>query len=144
MTSLRTATFATVGVAAIVAVGSATLAAGPQAGSATVPDESLAATGSQIFQVNCAECHTLGKDGDQLNGPNLSGLMGAKAAMKPDFPYSDALKAANITWNDEALDKWLASPSAMVPDNMMGFVGLPRKEDRQAVIAFLKKRTATE
>ena len=125
------------------ASAAAATASGDQAGAAP-GQEALAATGSKLFQEQCADCHTVAKDGDQLNGPNLSGVLGAKAGSKSDFPYSEALKTSGIVWTPENLDKWLASPPAVVPDNMMGFVGLPRSEDRQAVIAFLKKRTAEE
>jgi cytochrome c len=113
-------------------------------GEASAPpaDASLVATGSKLFQLNCAECHTLSEDGEQVAGPNLWKLVGSKAGTKPDFPYSDALKSSTIVWTPQTLDKWLTSPSALVPDNMMGFVGMPKMEDRQAVIAFLQKRTS--
>lgn len=131
--------------AAVVALSAATGALGNQAGGAApAGDAAPAATGSQLFRDNCAECHTLSKEGHQMNGPNLWGVFGAKAGSKPDFPYSDALKISDIVWSDETMDKWLASPPALVPDNMMGFIGLPRREDREAVVAFLKQRTAAE
>ena len=133
--------------AAVIALTAVTAAVGqaaPPDRPVASADTALAATGSQLYQQNCAECHTLDKGGDQMNGPNLWGVLGAKAGAKPDFPYSDALKNSNIAWTDETMDKWLASPPALVPDNMMGFIGLPRKEDREAVIAFLKQRTAAD
>jgi cytochrome c len=53
------------------------------------------------------------------------------------FGYSDALKKANIRWDDASLDKWLTDPDAMVPDTDMAF-HLADGEERKAVIAYLK------
>ena len=99
------------------------------------------ADGKRLF-VNCEACHTLDKDGDNGVGPNLSGLFGARAAAKPDFTYSAALKSAQIVWNETSLDRWLAGPAAYVPGTQMAFVGLSNPADRKALIAYLKVMTA--
>ncbi len=41
----------------------------------------------------------------------------------------------------EAIDRYLASPATAVPGNNMAFIGLPKAEDRQAVLAYLAKAT---
>ena len=38
-----------------------------------------------------------------------------KAASPPDCDYSDALKSANIAWNEETLDTWLTDAPAVAP-----------------------------
>jgi len=40
-------------------------------------------------------------------GPSLAGVVGRKSGSEPGYNYSPALKAANITWDEKALDQWL-------------------------------------
>ena len=51
-----------------------------------------------------------------------------------------ALDKANLTWNEENLEKWLTDPESLVPDNDMGFA-LQDAQDRKDVIAYLKSLT---
>jgi cytochrome c len=37
------------------------------------------------------------------------------------------------------LDRWLTDPAALVPGTKMAFAGLPKPEDRSAIIAYLKQ-----
>ena len=120
---------------------SAVAAKGPPAVSKA--QKAMLQQGERLF-VNCASCHTLDADGDHGVGPNLWSTFGAAAASKPDFSYSAALRQSGITWNETTLDRWLADPKALVPDNKMAFVGLKSAVDRQALIAYLRKRTATK
>ena len=52
--------------------------------------------------------------------------------------YSDALKGAGITWNEAALDKWLADPARTVQGTTMTFSGVKDRQARQDLIAYLK------
>jgi cytochrome c len=90
--------------------------------------------GQQIFNRQCSKCHALDNDKE---GPRLRGVYGRAAGSVSSFQYSDALKNSHITWSDETLDKWLADPSAYVPDTYMAF-HLSNKRDRQAVIDYLR------
>jgi cytochrome c len=72
-------------------------------------------------------------------GPRHRGVFGRKAASLPDYDYSDALKSANIVWNEETLDKWLTDPQAVAPGAKM-FFHLDNPQDRADVIAYLKER----
>jgi cytochrome c len=91
--------------------------------------------GEQIYQA-CQDCHTLDKNDV---GPRHRGIFGRKAASLPDYDYSDALKSANIVWNQETLDKWLTDPQAVAPGAKMYF-NLANAKDRADVIEFLKER----
>jgi cytochrome c len=51
--------------------------------------------------------------------------------------YSDALKRSGITWNEGALDKWLANPARLVPGTTMTFAGIKDRQAREDVIAYL-------
>jgi cytochrome c len=83
-------------------------------------------------------CHSV-TPGEHETGPSLAHVWNHKAATVEGFTrYSDALKAAGITWNEAALDKWLANPAQMVPGTSMAFPGIKEPQARQDVIAYLK------
>ena len=90
--------------------------------------------GKELFTRRCSGCHSpdLNKE-----GPRLRGVYGRKAASVPDFGYSEALKKADVRWDDASLDRWLSDPDAMAPDTDMAF-RLADGEERKAVIAYLK------
>ncbi|MEZ5530883.1 MAG: cytochrome c family protein [Steroidobacteraceae bacterium] len=96
----------------------------------------------RLLFTQCQACHQVKPGAPSLLGPNLAGIMGRKAASAPGFKYSSALAKSGLTWNAATLDKWLARPSTLVPGNTMAFAGLPKAEDRAAVIAWLAAETA--
>ena len=97
-----------------------------------------ATRGQQDFRA-CAPCHSLEPDRN-MTGPSLASLWGRKAGGLASFErYSDALKSANIVWNEETLDKWLTDPQAVAPGAKM-FFHLDNPQDRADVIAYLKER----
>ncbi len=94
--------------------------------------------GSRAFRA-CVACHSLEPD-QHLTGPSLAGLYGRKAGTIDGFTrYSSALKNADVVWNDENLDTWLANPQALIPGNLMSFPGIKEKQVRADLIAFLKE-----
>ena len=90
--------------------------------------------GKDVFQRRCGGCHSLDRP---MEGPSLRGVYGRRAGSTQDFQYSDALKNAKITWNEELLDKWLTDTESLVPDNDMSF-RVPNQDERRDVIAYLK------
>lgn len=96
--------------------------------------------GERLFRA-CAACHSL-EPGRHMTGPSLAGIFGREAATIEGFSrYSDALKAADIVWDEASLDSWLTDPQAMVPGNRMIFPGIKEPEARAHLIAFLKQAT---
>ena len=87
--------------------------------------------GEALYEA-CQDCHSLDKNDV---GPRHGGVFGRKAASLPDYDYSDALKSANIIWNEETLDKW----QAVAPGAKM-FFHLDKAQDRANVIAYLRER----
>ncbi|MGD9600031.1 MAG: cytochrome c family protein [Steroidobacteraceae bacterium] len=118
-----------------IALASQSLAAG------AAPTEAQLKRGKLLF-TQCQACHQVKPGAPSLLGPNLAGIMGRKAAVEPGFRYSPALEKSNLTWNAATLDQWLARPSTLVPGNTMAFAGMPKAEDRAAVIAWLAAETA--
>jgi len=115
-------------VAAIVALASLNFASAARAAGD-------ADAGKKVFS-KCAVCHTAvaGKNG---LGPSLFGVVGRPSASVDGFKYSDAMKAANKTWDEATLNTYLTDPKAAVPGNKMAFAGLPNPDDRANVIAYL-------
>jgi cytochrome c len=107
-------------------------AAGPLAAAALTGD---ADRGEQVYQA-CQDCHSLDKNDV---GPRHRGVVGRKAGSLADYPYSEALKSANIVWSEETLDQWLTDPQTFVPGVKM-FFHLENPQDRADVIAYLKER----
>ena len=91
--------------------------------------------GQQVFAARCAACHAA-QPGQNKIGPSLSGIVGSKAGAVSGFNFSPAMKNANVTWDDAALDKFLANPTGFIHGTRM-FVGLPSESDRANVIAYL-------
>jgi len=96
-----------------------------------------AARGAKAFQA-CAACHSVAP-GEHMTGPSLAHIWEKKAGAISDFlRYSEAMKRANVVWNESTLDKWLANPDAFIPGTSMTFAGVRDAKDRQDVIAYLK------
>jgi cytochrome c len=90
--------------------------------------------GQKLFERRCAGCHRL----DEVrSGPRLRGVFGRTAGADPGFPYSNALKASGLTWNEKTLDRWLTDPEALVPDTDMAF-RMSDAGERTEIIAYLK------
>lgn len=85
----------------------------------------------------CKSCHKT-EAGAKMIGPSLFGVYDRKAATVEGFAYSEGMKKADWTWDDEHLSKWLENPKAMIPGTKMAFPGIKKPEDIQSVIGFLK------
>ena len=95
-----------------------------------------AKAGADVFK-RCAVCHTSEKGGGDGLGPNLSGVFGRKAAARPGYSYSAALKKTGMVWNEANLTKWVAGPQRVVPGTKMTFAGLSSKKQQADVVAYL-------
>ena len=107
--------------------------------------QSLAADGNptrgqSVFGA-CAACHSL-QPGQNMTGPSLADVWNRKAGSLATFSrYSDALKSANIIWNDKTLDEWINDPQHVVPGNQMTFAGIKDARQRSDLLAFLREAT---
>src|SRR5262245_12647326 len=72
--------------------------------------------GKNAFRAQCALCHSAEPtDNGGAQGPDLNGVFGRHAAGNPAFTYTAALKGSNLTWDAATLDRFLASPTTVVP-----------------------------
>lgn len=113
--------------------------AGAMAAPGWAADAQSASADKAAFNNHCRTCHS-DKPGDNRQGPTLSGIVGAKAGAQQGFPnYSQAIKSSGVTWDEQTLDKFIASPDSVVPNNnMKPFAGVPDAAVRQKIIASLK------
>jgi cytochrome c len=87
--------------------------------------------------LQCRACHAVTRNGAHTVGPNLWGIVGAKAATRPGFSYSPALSGSGISWTPNELDAFLARPNARVPGGKMVFGGVVDPSARRNLIAYL-------
>jgi cytochrome c len=93
--------------------------------------------GARDFR-SCLACHSVTL-GEHSTGPSLANLWSRKAGTAEGFAdYSQALKGANVVWNESNLDKWLSDPRRFIPGTSMSFRGIKDAQERADVIAYLK------
>jgi cytochrome c len=97
--------------------------------------EAEAQDGAQAFKNACGPCHSTNVV--HRIGPSLIGVVGRASGTAPDFEYSPAMKKAAITWDAESLDRFLASPNAVIKGNKMSFPGLKDEQRRKAIVEFV-------
>ena len=117
----------------ILAVGA--IAAVPLGGSPALAAGDAAA-GKQVFTTTCGACHSTEPRVNMI-GPSLAGIVGSKSGAVPGYSFSPALKAANITWAEQTLDKFLENPKQDVHGTKMPIM-VPNPKDRDNVIAYLE------
>lgn len=99
-----------------------------------------AASGKTVFNT-CKACHTIEAGGPNRVGPNLHGVVGRKAGSADGFSYSQAVKDAGYTWDEQKLDAYLKDPKAALPGNKMAFAGVKDDAKRADLIAYLKSES---
>ena len=93
--------------------------------------------GATVFN-KCRACHRIGPGARTVVGPELNGVVGRKAASVDGYPYSAALKASGLSWDETNLAQWLRAPRTLVPGTRMTFRGITKDEDIANVIAYLR------
>jgi cytochrome c len=111
-------------------------AAAPAATASAVP-ATPEERGRKLFN-ECAVCHTA-KQGDANRvGPNLFGIVGAKAGQVDGFAYSKAMQDSGIVWTEETLNAYLENPQTFMRGNRMAYAGQRDAQKRADIIAYMK------
>jgi cytochrome c len=100
-----------------------------------VPSAQAAPDGAALFRQRCQACHAVAPGQPATIAPNLSGVVGRKAAATT-FNYSPALKASKLVWSKAVLSTFLSGPQQLVPGTRM-VIQLTDPAERAAVIDFL-------
>ena len=116
--------------ARLLALASAALAA------ALAPAAAADAGHGKALYLTCVACHSEKSD---AIGPSLKGVFGRKAAALEDYRYSNAMKRANLTWDETSLREYIVDPQARVKGNRMPFAGVRSPGDADDLVAFLKE-----
>lgn len=121
----------------------ASCGAADETGAASANDSAQASvtlSGETIYN-QCKACHTNTKDGGNVIGPNLWGIMGSPIAAKTDFSYSKALSEKGGIWDEAAMDAFIESPQGFAPGNRMSFSGIKDADKRKALIEYIAKQS---
>ncbi len=82
--------------------------------------------GQIAFNNACRTCHTV-REGDNRLGPSLSGVI---------------MKKADLVWDKNNLDRFIANPDQVVPgNNMKPYGGIASADERAKIVAFLGTAT---
>ena len=107
------------------------------------PDE--LSNGERQFARKCSICHSLTPDGQRRAGPTLHGVFGRQAGTLPGYFYSDTLQDSDIIWNDETINALFdEGPDHYIPGSKMPMQRITQAQDRNDLIAFLRRATAPE
>jgi cytochrome c2 len=98
--------------------------------------EADVARGKKLYRTWCVGCHG-DKETAASVGPSLVGLIGRRAGTVNGTPYARNLYRANITWDEQSLNRYLAAPSEEVHGTIMP-VGVQDAGERIDLIAYLK------
>ena len=98
--------------------------------------------GKQHF-IKCMACHSV-DEGVTKIGPSLHRIFNRKSGALEGYPnYSDAMKNAAITWNDETLREFLKAPMTQMKGTRMIFMGIRDDQALDDLIAYLKHATGS-
>ncbi|MGA2650575.1 MAG: heme-binding domain-containing protein [Terracidiphilus sp.] len=110
-----------------------------QAG-AGIGGEGDPARGKALFEKRCTGCHTLTQNRE---GPRLQGVYGRTSGAVAGFAYSEALRKAQVIWDEGSLEKWLADPDAFIAGNEMDFL-VAKAQERRDLIRYLRQSSGKQ
>ncbi|MFK8033734.1 MAG: cytochrome c family protein [Hyphomicrobiales bacterium] len=92
--------------------------------------------GKKVFK-KCKACHSL-TEGKNKVGPSMFDLIGSNSGAVEGYKYSDAMLAANLTWDEATLKEFLRKPKELVPKTKMAFGGLKKEKQIDDLFAYLQ------
>jgi len=101
-----------------------------------------AEAGERVY-AQCRACHQVGEGARNLVGPQLNGIMGRKTGTAEGYNYTEANKAANITWDVKSFSEYIVDPRGRIPGTKMAFAGIKNPQQVEDLIAYLKQFDAT-
>lgn len=123
------------GVTCLSACAAQTNGGGRDTTSASAPAAENALGRSQFLL--CSACHSLSASAPATLGPHLEGIIGRASAALPNFAYSEMLRAENVVWTADLLERWLENPDIVAPNMCIPFNGIRDAQARKALIDYL-------
>lgn len=100
--------------------------------------------GERQFMRKCSICHALTPPPSRKAGPTLYGVFGRRAGTVPGYAYSEILDGSGIVWTDDTIDALFdLGPDHYIPGSKMPMQRITAAEDRQDMIDYLRRATAT-
>lgn len=124
----------TIALGAILAVAAV---ASPVAAMTPAGEEAMHKAGKVMFEHRCRSCHA-DDPAAKSYGPSLIGVVGRKAAAVEGFAYSDAMKASGIVWTEDALRKWIANNTEVLPGTRMKHMNVTDRMEQDFLLDYLK------
>ncbi|MEW9919209.1 c-type cytochrome [Marimonas sp. MJW-29] len=101
--------------------------------------------GERQFMRKCSICHSLERDGGRKAGPTLHGVFGRPAGSLPGYRYSQTLLTSQIVWSENTIDALFdEGPDHYIPNSKMPMQRITAAQDRDDLIAYLKRETSAE
>lgn len=97
--------------------------------------------GAEHTKYYCSICHPVGNQmgAEEAIGPQLWALEGRRrGTIDENFPYSQALRADDGSWDIHSLNEFLYAPAVVVPGTSMGLLPLTDATIRIQIIAYLR------
>ena len=93
----------------------------------------------QKLATGCGLCHSLETGSAEIiTGPSLWNVVGREIGGVSTFEYSGVMSSREGSWNYDALNSLLASPTAYMPGTKMEISGISTPEARADLIAHLR------
>ena len=96
----------------------------------------VAATGAQLYDLNCNGCHSLNAE-EHGRGPHLVGVVGRRIGAVDGYLFSDALRSLDEVWTQPALERFLANPQQFAPGTSKSSLSITPAEAR-AIADFIR------
>lgn len=84
--------------------------------------------GRRIFSQACASCHSL--SGAAAAGPPLNGIVGRGVGEVDTYAYSPALEAADGSWTEARIARYVRDPQREIPGTAMSEVAISSSQAR--------------
>lgn len=96
--------------------------------------------GWETYRQQCMACHEVGPGARHNNkAPQLNAIVGRVAGGSPGYPFSNALRNAQITWDEANMVQFLTDPQTIMPGNRHTGVKPVSVDDAENIIAYLKR-----
>lgn len=100
-------------------------------------ERARAAAGEVLFKHHCRACHSP-DPAENTFGPSLVNVIGREAGSLPRFAYSDAVKNADIAWNESNLRAWMKDNEAFIPGTRMRHTQINDGAEQDFILAYIR------